>query len=54
MKRGTILAAILMAASGVSSAKAGIIINDDFESYTSQANFEATWALSGALWNLDN
>src|SRR5215213_327094 len=55
MKRFIILAALLMAARGVSSATAGTIINDNFESYTSQANFEATWTPSGTsgTWTTD-
>lgn len=48
MKRLTILSAALIAAvCGLPAANAGTIFDDDFEGYSSQANFDATWVPAG-------
>jgi hypothetical protein len=49
MRRFTALTATLVLVLGLSTANAGVIVNDDFEGYTSQANFEATWVPIGTV-----
>jgi hypothetical protein len=50
MRRLTLLTAALVAvASGLPAANAAVIINDNFEGYSSQANFEATWVPIGTV-----
>lgn len=44
----TLVAALFLLGTELTSARAATIISDDFESYTSQANFQATWIPAGA------
>jgi hypothetical protein len=57
MRVFTSLTAIALAlAVGLPTARAATIIDDDFEGYTSQANFQATWALGAGTtgtWSTD-
>jgi hypothetical protein len=45
----TLFAAICVLAVGLPTANAAVIVNDTFETYTSQANFEGTWAPIGTV-----
>jgi hypothetical protein len=45
----TLVAAFFGVALGLSNAHAAIIVNDTFETYTSQANFEGTWTPIGTV-----
>jgi hypothetical protein len=50
MKRcTTLVAALFVLAVGLSTANAAVIVNDTFEGYSSQANFEATWVPIGTV-----
>jgi hypothetical protein len=47
--RTTCMAAVCALGLGILPVNAATIVNDDFESYTSQANFEATWTPIGTV-----